>query len=124
MSTYSIRTQTKDTPSYLTFGFYRIEKDPPAPLHYACEETKYVISGEIDILDEANGVTHNLVPGNFAFFYVGSKVQVSLVLFSRMLSKIADKAGSSRQSQVGWLSMLSRDLSRQNTRILLEEKKM
>lgn len=46
-------------------------------MHYTCEETKYVISGQIDVLDEATGVTHHLVPGDFAFFYVGSKVQFS-----------------------------------------------
>ena len=26
--------------------------------------------------DEATGVTHHLVPGDFAFFHVGSKVKV------------------------------------------------
>jgi ethanolamine utilization protein EutQ (cupin superfamily) len=36
-----------------------------------------VISGQIDILDEATGITHHLVAGDFAFFYVGSKVQFS-----------------------------------------------
>jgi glyoxylate utilization-related uncharacterized protein len=36
-----------------------------------------VISGQIDVLDEATGMTHHLVPGDFAFFYVGSKVQFS-----------------------------------------------
>ena len=28
------------------------------------------------IQDEATGVTHHLVPGDFAFFHVGSKVKV------------------------------------------------
>lgn len=73
----SIRTSTTDSPSYLTSGFYKIEKGKAYPLHYTCEETKYVISGQIDVLDEATGVTHHLVPGDFAFFYVGSKVQFS-----------------------------------------------
>ncbi|TIA44027.1 hypothetical protein D6C83_06041 [Aureobasidium pullulans] len=72
-----IRTSTTDSPSYLTSGFYKIEKGKAYPLHYTCEETKYVISGQIDVLDEATGVTHHLVPGDFAFFYVGSKVQFS-----------------------------------------------
>lgn len=27
--------------------------------------------------DEATGITHHLVPGDFAFFHVGSKVKVS-----------------------------------------------
>lgn len=72
-----IRTQTIDSPSYLTSGFYKIEAGPAKPLHYACEETKYVISGQIDVLDEATGITHHLVAGDFAFFYVGSKVQFS-----------------------------------------------
>jgi ethanolamine utilization protein EutQ (cupin superfamily) len=61
----------------LTSGFYKIEKGKAYPLDYSCEETKYVISGQIDVLDEATGVTHHLVPGDFAFFYVGSKVQFS-----------------------------------------------
>jgi uncharacterized cupin superfamily protein len=73
----SIRTSTTDSPSYLTSGFYKIEKGKAYPLDYTCEETKYVISGQIDVLDEATGVTHHLVPGDFAFFYVGSKVQFS-----------------------------------------------
>jgi hypothetical protein len=29
------------------------------------------------IQDEATGVTHHLVPGDFAFFHVGTKVQFS-----------------------------------------------
>ncbi|KAI5267402.1 hypothetical protein E4T47_08053 [Aureobasidium subglaciale] len=73
----NIRTNTTDSPSYLTSGFYKIEKGKAYPLHYTCEETKYVISGQIDVLDEATGVTHHLVPGDFAFFYVNSKVQFS-----------------------------------------------
>lgn len=36
-----------------------------------------MLSGQIDILDEATGVTHHLVPGDFAFFHVGSKVVFS-----------------------------------------------
>ena len=74
---HSIRTQTTDSPSYLTSGFYKIERGAAYPLHYACEETKYVISGQIDVLDEATGVTHHLVPGDFAFFHVHSSVQFS-----------------------------------------------
>lgn len=73
----SIRTQTKDSPSYFTSGFYKIEAGPARPAHYTFEETKYVLNGQIDILDEATGVTHHLVPGDFAFFHVGSKVQFS-----------------------------------------------
>jgi uncharacterized cupin superfamily protein len=72
-----IRTQTKDSPSYFTSGFYKIEAGPARPAHYNFEETKYVLSGQIDILDEATGVTHHLVSGDFAFFHVGSKVQFS-----------------------------------------------
>jgi ethanolamine utilization protein EutQ (cupin superfamily) len=74
---YSIQTQTTDAKTYLTSGFYKIEAGPANPLEYACEETKYVISGQIDVLDEATGITHHLVAGDFAFFYVGSKVQFS-----------------------------------------------
>jgi hypothetical protein len=29
------------------------------------------------VLDEATGITHHLVAGDFAFFHVGSKVQFS-----------------------------------------------
>jgi glyoxylate utilization-related uncharacterized protein len=36
-----------------------------------------VLSGQIDVLDEATGVTHHLVAGDFAFFHVGSKAQFS-----------------------------------------------
>jgi ethanolamine utilization protein EutQ (cupin superfamily) len=73
----SIRTQTTDSPAYLTSGFYKIEAGPSKPAHYNFEESKYVLSGQIDILDEATGVTHRLVAGDFAFFHVGSKVQFS-----------------------------------------------
>nr|XP_036580222.1 ethanolamine utilization protein [Colletotrichum truncatum]KAF6788054.1 ethanolamine utilization protein [Colletotrichum truncatum] len=74
---HSIRTQTTESPSHLTSGFYKIVAGPSRPAHYTFEETKYILSGQIDILDEATGVTHHLVPGDFAFFYVGSKVQFS-----------------------------------------------
>jgi|TARA_R110002003_G_scaffold325_6_gene18807 glyoxylate utilization-related uncharacterized protein len=36
-----------------------------------------VLNGQIDVLDEATGVTHHLVAGDFAFFHVGSKAQFS-----------------------------------------------
>lgn len=36
-----------------------------------------MLSGQIDVLDEATGITHHLVAGDFAFFHVGSKVQFS-----------------------------------------------
>ncbi|KAI0970240.1 hypothetical protein F4678DRAFT_462465 [Xylaria arbuscula] len=74
---HSIRTQTTDSPSYLTSGFYKIVVGPARPAHYAFEETKYILSGQIDVLDEATGIQHHLVPGDFAFFHVGSKVQFS-----------------------------------------------
>lgn len=74
---HSIRTQTTDSPSYLTSGFYKITAGPALPVNYTFEETKYVLSGQIDVLDEATGITHHLVPGDFAFFHVGSKVQFS-----------------------------------------------
>lgn len=34
---------------------------------------------EVQLQDEATGVTHHLVPGDFAFFHVGSKVKVCYV---------------------------------------------
>ncbi|TDZ16337.1 hypothetical protein Cob_v010563 [Colletotrichum orbiculare MAFF 240422] len=74
---HSIRTQTTDSPSYFTSGFYKITPGPARPASYTFEETKYILDGQIDILDEATGTTHHLVPGDFAFFHVGSKVQFS-----------------------------------------------
>ncbi|KAJ5650253.1 uncharacterized protein N7484_003976 [Penicillium longicatenatum] len=73
---HSIRTQT-ESPAYFTSGFYKIEAGPQRPAHYTFEETKYVLSGQIDILDEATGIIHHLVSGDFAFFHVGSKVKFS-----------------------------------------------
>lgn len=43
----------------------------------AVQETKFVLNGQIDVLDEATGVTHHLVAGDWAFFPVGSKAQFS-----------------------------------------------
>ncbi|KAF2030869.1 hypothetical protein EK21DRAFT_111537 [Setomelanomma holmii] len=74
---HSIRTSTQDAPTHLTSGFYRITPGPPKPASYTFEETKYVLAGQIHVLDEATGITHELVPGDFAFFYVGSRVQFS-----------------------------------------------
>ncbi|KAJ4338123.1 hypothetical protein N0V95_008158, partial [Ascochyta clinopodiicola] len=73
-----IQTKTTDSPTYLTSGFYRIQAGPTRNIpQYTYEETKYVLSGQIDVLDEATGVTHHLVAGDFAFFHVGSKAQFS-----------------------------------------------
>ncbi|KAK7424476.1 hypothetical protein QQX98_000441 [Neonectria punicea] len=74
---HSIRTKTTDSPSHLTSGFCKIVAGPQRPASYNFEETKYVLSGQIDVLDVATGVTHHLVPGDFAFFHVGSKVEFS-----------------------------------------------
>ncbi|KAG9187246.1 hypothetical protein G6011_05117 [Alternaria panax] len=75
---HSVRTETTDSPTYLTSGFYRIQAGPTRDIPtYDYEESKYVLSGQIDVLDEATGVTHHLVPGDFAFFHVGSKAQFS-----------------------------------------------
>ncbi|KAF2624012.1 hypothetical protein BU25DRAFT_348803 [Macroventuria anomochaeta] len=74
---HTMRTQTKDTPSYFTSGFYKIEAGPARPAYYTFEETKYILKGQIDVLDVATGVQHHLVPGDFAFFHVGSKVEFS-----------------------------------------------
>ncbi|KAF5643490.1 ethanolamine utilization [Fusarium tjaetaba] len=73
---HTIRTKT-DAPAHITSGFYKIEAGPARPAHYDFEESKYVLSGQIDVLDEATGITHHLVPGDFAFFHVGSKVKFS-----------------------------------------------
>lgn len=96
---HSIQTKTTHSPAYFTSGFYKIEAGPARPAHYTFEETKYVLNGQIDVLvcqlapaatplstsihtdtflpqDEATGITHHLVPGDFAFFNVGTKVKV------------------------------------------------
>ncbi|SMR43128.1 unnamed protein product [Zymoseptoria tritici ST99CH_1A5] len=77
---HSIQTQTQEGvgPTYLTSGFYRIQPGPTRNIPtYTYEETKYVLNGQIDVLDEATGVTHHLVAGDWAFFPVGSKAQFS-----------------------------------------------
>ncbi|KAL4959391.1 ankyrin repeat-containing domain protein [Aspergillus stella-maris] len=74
---HSTRTKTDSSPTHITSGFYKIEVGPHRPAYYTYEETKYVLAGQIDVLDEATGITHHLVPGDFAFFYVGSKVKFS-----------------------------------------------
>ncbi|KAI0201214.1 hypothetical protein F4808DRAFT_425647 [Astrocystis sublimbata] len=71
------RTETTDGPTHITSGFYKIIAGPEKIIPYPCEETKYVLQGQIDIFDEATGIQHHLVPGDFAFFYVGSKVRFS-----------------------------------------------
>ncbi|KXG53853.1 Ethanolamine utilization EutQ [Penicillium griseofulvum] len=73
---HSIRTKT-ESPAHFTSGFYKIEAGPERPASYNFEETKYVLNGQIDVLDEATGITHHLVQGDFAFFHVGSKVKFS-----------------------------------------------
>lgn len=45
-----IRTKTTDSPTYFTSGFYKITAGPARPANYTFEETKYVLSGQIDIL--------------------------------------------------------------------------
>ena len=47
---HSIRTKTTDSPTYLTSGFYRITAGPSRPASYNFEETKYILSGQIDVL--------------------------------------------------------------------------
>ncbi|KAJ5543118.1 hypothetical protein N7461_009121 [Penicillium sp. DV-2018c] len=101
---HTARTET-ESPAYITSGFYRIVAGPERPATYTYEESKYVISGEIDVhvcvsssptprwkvsinvdgvinnycvvQDEATGITHNLVAGDFAYFHVGAKVKFS-----------------------------------------------
>lgn len=46
---HSIRTKT-GSPAHITSGFYKIEAGPQRPAHYNFEETKYVLSGQIDVL--------------------------------------------------------------------------
>ncbi|KAK3621741.1 hypothetical protein LTR56_022633 [Elasticomyces elasticus] len=75
---HSVRTQTTSSPTHLTSGFYRIRAGPTRDIPtYDYEESKYVLDGQIDILDEATGITHHLVAGDWAFFHVGSKARFS-----------------------------------------------
>ncbi|KAK7212061.1 hypothetical protein V2G26_019239 [Clonostachys chloroleuca] len=74
---HTTRTQTTESPTHITSGFYKITPGTPRTAIYDYEESKYVLNGQIDILDEATGKTHRLVQGDFAFFHVGSKVQFS-----------------------------------------------
>ncbi|KAF5026804.1 hypothetical protein F66182_1088 [Fusarium sp. NRRL 66182] len=74
---HSIQTKTSGSPTHFTTGFYRVVPGPTRYGDYDYEETKYVLSGQIDVTDEATGITHHLVPGDWAFFHVGSKAQFS-----------------------------------------------
>ncbi|KAM0189085.1 hypothetical protein ACHAPA_012229 [Fusarium lateritium] len=74
---HTIQTKTKASPAYLTTGFYRVVPGPTRYGEYDYEETKYVLRGQIDVTDEATGITHHLVAGDWAFFHVGSKAQFS-----------------------------------------------
>ena len=46
---HTIRTKT-ESPAHLTSGFYKIVAGPEKPASYDFEETKYVLSGQIDVL--------------------------------------------------------------------------
>ncbi|CAH0042959.1 unnamed protein product [Clonostachys rhizophaga] len=74
---HTTRTKATESPTHITSGFYKITPGAPRTAVYDYEESKYVLNGQIDILDEATGKTHRLVQGDFAFFHVGSKVQFS-----------------------------------------------
>ncbi|CAG9990426.1 unnamed protein product [Clonostachys byssicola] len=74
---HSIKSQRTDSTPYLTTGFYRVVPGPTRYGSYDYEETKYVLRGQIDVTDEATGITHHLVAGDWAFFHVGSKAQFS-----------------------------------------------
>jgi uncharacterized cupin superfamily protein len=78
LTSTSIRTQTTDSPTYITSGFYRVQAGPVRDIpQFESEESKYVLNGQIDVLDEATGIMHHLVAGDFAFFHKGSKAQFS-----------------------------------------------
>lgn len=47
---HTTRTRTSDSPTYVTSGFYKIVAGPARPAHYAFEEAKYVLQGQVDIL--------------------------------------------------------------------------
>jgi hypothetical protein len=45
---HTMRTAT-ESPAHITSGFYKIEAGPERPATYTYEETKYVLSGQIDV---------------------------------------------------------------------------
>jgi glyoxylate utilization-related uncharacterized protein len=71
-----------------------------------------VLSGQIDVLDEATGVTHHLVSGDFAFFHVGSKAKFSsksggLAFFAVTRAVITEHPGlKGREENLGVRSKL------------------
>ena len=64
---HSIRTRTTDSPTHFTSGFYKIEAGPQRPAHYAFEETKYVLNGQIDVLVCLPGLAFPGIVLMFAF---------------------------------------------------------
>ena len=116
---HSIRTNTKDTPSYFTSGFYKIEAGPARPAHYTFEETKYILNGQIDILDVATGIQHHLVPGDFAFFRKSFARVCVMCMLRAVLMRIQMLAprSSFRQRVPVLLSTLSQGPSRLPTPI-------
>ncbi|KAF4968444.1 hypothetical protein FSARC_4138 [Fusarium sarcochroum] len=74
---HSVQSKSATSTPHFTTGFYRVVPGPTRYGDYDYEETKYVLKGQIDVTDEATGITHHLVPGDWAFFHVGSKAQFS-----------------------------------------------
>jgi hypothetical protein len=105
---HSIKSQRADSTPYLTTGFYRVVPGPTRYGSYDYEETKYVLRGQIDVTvralvsevlvidktnniqDEATGITHHLVTGDWAFFHVGSKAQVSFLYTNQFINPFAN----------------------------------
>ena len=61
---HTIRTKT-DSPAHITSGFYKIEAGPARPAQYNFEESKYVLSGQVDVLVSLLHLTHpnNILTG-------------------------------------------------------------
>lgn len=47
---HTTRTQTTESPTHITSGFYKITPGTPRTAIYDYEESKYVLNGQIDIL--------------------------------------------------------------------------
>jgi hypothetical protein len=76
---HSIRTKT-DAPAYVTSGFYKVEAGPKLSAHYAFEEAKYVLSGQIDVYVSPSVLLL------FQTAHVGSSLHRSMVVLALLLT--------------------------------------
>ena len=64
---------SNDPSAPITCGFFRMEKGNPLEYTYSYDETKIIISGEMDISEE-NGETVHATAGDVVFFAKGAKI--------------------------------------------------